>query len=91
MPTPRPLHGSIPGYRPGPILSRGHKTLLLTLAIGPLVTYGIMKLHQSQRNRQERLLEEEGRAQWEKEHGNAAREQMSNRMGGGGRKDGGTG
>ncbi|KAJ9654560.1 hypothetical protein H2198_006436 [Neophaeococcomyces mojaviensis] len=66
---PRPTHSSIPGYRPGPILSKGQKNLLLGLVVGPLLTYGVLKLRQQQRNQQERLLEEEGRQRWYKEHG----------------------
>jgi len=69
MSTPkRPLHSSIPGYRPGPILSRPQKNLLIFLIIGPLVTYGVLKARQSRRDQQEKLLEEEGRMRWYSEH-----------------------
>lgn len=67
-PQQRKPHGSIPGYRPGPILSRNHKIFLWSLLIGPTITYGFMKLRQRQREEQDRQLEAEGRAMWQQQY-----------------------
>lgn len=68
-PRPRKPHGSIPGYRPGPILSRNHKVLLWGILIVPTIVYGIMKVRQLGQEEQDRLLELEGRAMWEQKYG----------------------
>lgn len=68
----RKSHGSIPGYRPGPILSRNQKLFLWSLIVIPGISYGIMRLRQDGREEQEKLLELEGREMWNQKHGDAA-------------------
>lgn len=60
-------HGSIPGYRPGPILTRNHKILLSSLIVVPAITYAMMKYRERQRELQEKQFEIEGREMYEKQ------------------------
>ena len=62
-------HGSIPGYRPGPILSRNQKTFLWGLVLVPAITYLVMLQRNDKRLEQEKSLEVEGREMWEKQFG----------------------
>lgn len=57
----QPPHGSIPNYRPGPILTPRNKALVAALIVGPAITYGTLKYRQSQRVKAEQELEMEGR------------------------------
>ena len=65
--APKP-HGSIPGYRPGPILTRNHKLLLWGLLIGPSIAYGFLKYREFRRVEEEKQLELEGRESWVRGH-----------------------
>lgn len=68
---PQPqFHHSIPGYNPSkPLLTRGNKILMVSLVVGPAITYGLMKLRQQSMKEAERQLEVEGRVQWDNTHG----------------------
>ncbi|KAK5098324.1 hypothetical protein LTS08_006457 [Lithohypha guttulata] len=81
QPQLRKPHGSIPGYRPGPILSRNHKILLWSLLIAPGAAYGFLKLRQQGRKEQEKSLEAEGRAMFEQKYGRRAGQEVKTRPG----------
>ena len=58
------MHGSIPGYIPGPILSRGNKVFLLSLIGVPSLLYVLLDRRWNQNLEDEKALEIEGRARW---------------------------
>lgn len=62
------LHGSIPGYRPGPLLNVRHRIFLWGVLIVPIAAYGLMRLREQQTLEKEMQLELEGRARWNEEH-----------------------
>jgi len=61
---PPPPQSSIPGYRPGPFLTRPKKFFLASLIFIPLCSYLWLKRLESKSKEQTRLLEEEGRRNW---------------------------
>lgn len=69
----RKPHGSIPGYRPGPVLSRNQRLLLWSLVVIPSLCYGMMRIRQDKREERDKLLELEGREVWEQRYGHRLR------------------
>ncbi|KIW33591.1 uncharacterized protein PV07_00428 [Cladophialophora immunda] len=64
-PTPNSQpQSSIPGYRPGPYLTRSKKFFLAAIVFIPVASYLWLRRLESQSRERTRLLEEEGRRNW---------------------------
>ncbi|EXJ94307.1 hypothetical protein A1O1_02701, partial [Capronia coronata CBS 617.96] len=86
QPQPQP-ESSIPGYRPGPFLTRGKKFLLASAIFVPIGSYVWLRRLEAKSREHTRLLEEEGRRNWiQAERERSARRDLSvpvGRSGGG--------
>jgi len=86
MAAPDPHHGSIPGYRPGPLLNGPRKAFLASLVIIPVGTYVYLRSRQASEKQSRRLTEEEGRRNWIQIQAEKEKRDLSvkvNRSGGG--------
>ncbi|KIY03926.1 uncharacterized protein Z520_00618 [Fonsecaea multimorphosa CBS 102226] len=64
QPHPQSSSSSIPGYRPGPYLTRSKKFFLAAIVFIPVVSYMWLRRLERQSRERTRLLEEEGRRNW---------------------------
>ncbi|KAL2418620.1 hypothetical protein ABEF91_004634 [Exophiala dermatitidis] len=64
MSQPQHPQSSIPGYRPGPFLTRSKKFFLASIILVPTFSYLWLRRLETKSRERTRLLEEEGRRNW---------------------------